>query len=127
MRIAVFPGQGSQSPGFLAPWLDVDGTRDRLAQYSEWSGVDLVAAGTEWDADRIRDTQVAQPLIVAASHWILVRSIAAGLGDAGPRTATATTASGDRPVIAMMPKAKGDPYFISARAGAEEAAREVGV
>ena len=67
MRIAVFPGQGSQSPGFLAPWLDVDGTRDRLAQYSEWSGVDLVAAGTEWDADRIRDTQVAQPLIVAAS------------------------------------------------------------
>lgn len=67
MKIAVFPGQGSQSPGFLSPWLEIDGTRDRLAQYSEWSGVDLVAAGTEWDADRIRDTQVAQPLIVAAS------------------------------------------------------------
>ena len=67
MRIAVFPGQGSQSPGFLTPWLDADGSADRLAQYSEWSGVDLVAAGTEWDADRIRDTQVAQPLIVAAS------------------------------------------------------------
>ncbi|WP_349427471.1 ACP S-malonyltransferase [Microbacterium sp. LWS13-1.2] len=67
MRIAVFPGQGSQSPGFLAPWLDADGAADRLAQYSEWSGVDLVAAGTEWDADRIRDTRVAQPLIVAAS------------------------------------------------------------
>jgi [acyl-carrier-protein] S-malonyltransferase len=45
----------------------VDGTAERLAAYSEWSGVDLVAAGTEWDADRIRDTQVAQPLIVAAS------------------------------------------------------------
>lgn len=67
MRIAVFPGQGSQSPGFLAPWLAVEGARERLAQYSEWSGVDLVAAGTEWDADRIRDTQIAQPLIVAAS------------------------------------------------------------
>ncbi|GAA5208678.1 ACP S-malonyltransferase [Microbacterium kyungheense] len=67
MRIAVFPGQGSQSPGFLTPWLQLDGTAERLAQYSEWSGVDLVAAGTEWDADRIRDTQVAQPLIVAAS------------------------------------------------------------
>jgi [acyl-carrier-protein] S-malonyltransferase len=67
VRIAVFPGQGSQSPGFLTPWLDADGSADRLAQYSEWSGVDLVAAGTEWDADRIRDTQVAQPLIVAAS------------------------------------------------------------
>jgi [acyl-carrier-protein] S-malonyltransferase len=67
VRIAVFPGQGSQSPGFLTPWLETDGVAERLAQYSEWSGVDLVAAGTEWDADRIRDTQVAQPLIVAAS------------------------------------------------------------
>ncbi|WP_194398329.1 ACP S-malonyltransferase [Microbacterium atlanticum] len=67
MTIAVFPGQGSQSPGFLTPWLESDGAADRLAQYSEWSGVDLVAAGTEWDAERIRDTQVAQPLIVAAS------------------------------------------------------------
>ena len=67
MRIAVFPGQGSQSPGFLSPWLDQDGAADRLAAYSEWSGVDLIAAGTEWDADRIRDTQIAQPLIVAAS------------------------------------------------------------
>ena len=67
MRIAVFPGQGSQTPGFLTPWLDLDGAAERLARYSEWSEVDLVAAGTEWDADRIRDTQVAQPLIVAAS------------------------------------------------------------
>ncbi|SFS05279.1 [acyl-carrier-protein] S-malonyltransferase [Microbacterium sp. cf046] len=67
MIIAVFPGQGSQTPGFLAPWLQLDGAADRLAAYSEWSGVDLIAAGTEWDADRIRDTQVAQPLIVAAS------------------------------------------------------------
>ncbi|MFB7891126.1 ACP S-malonyltransferase [Microbacterium sp. NPDC056044] len=67
MRIAVFPGQGSQSPGFLTPWLESDGAAERLAQYSEWAGVDLVAAGTEWDADQIRDTQVAQPLIVAAS------------------------------------------------------------
>jgi [acyl-carrier-protein] S-malonyltransferase len=65
--IAVFPGQGSQSPGFLSPWLELDGAAERLAAYSEWSGVDLLAAGTEWDADRIRDTQVAQPLIVAAS------------------------------------------------------------
>lgn len=67
MRIAVFPGQGSQSPGFLSPWLALDGAAHRLSQYSEWSGVDLVAAGTEWDAEQIRDTQVAQPLIVAAS------------------------------------------------------------
>lgn len=67
MIIAVFPGQGSQTPGFLAPWLELDGVRDRLQAYSDAAQVDLVAAGTEWDADRIRDTQVAQPLIVAAS------------------------------------------------------------
>lgn len=67
MIIAVFPGQGSQTPGFLAPWLELDGAEERLTAYSEWCGVDLVAAGTAWDADQIRDTQVAQPLIVAAS------------------------------------------------------------
>ncbi len=64
--IAVFPGQGSQTPGFLAPWLELPGARQRVEALSEWSGVDLIAAGTEWDADAIRDTQVAQPLIVAA-------------------------------------------------------------
>jgi [acyl-carrier-protein] S-malonyltransferase len=67
VMIAVFPGQGSQTPGFLTPWLHLDGAAERLGAYSEWAGVDLIAAGTEWDADRIRDTQVAQPLIVAAS------------------------------------------------------------
>ena len=67
MIIAVFPGQGSQTPGFLSPWLELDGARERLAAFSDQAGVDLVAAGTEWDADRIRDTAVAQPLIVAAS------------------------------------------------------------
>lgn len=67
MIITVFPGQGSQTPGFLEPWLALGGARERLAQYSDESGVDLIAAGTVWDADRIRDTQVAQPLIVAAS------------------------------------------------------------
>lgn len=67
MIITVFPGQGSQTPGFLESWLALDGARERLERYSADSGVDLVAAGTEWDADRIRDTQIAQPLIVAAS------------------------------------------------------------
>lgn len=81
--IAVFPGQGSQTPGFLSPWLSVDGAAERMSSYSEWAGVDLLAAGTEWDADRIRDTQVAQPLIVAASllswHALADRSAVAGV------------------------------------------------
>lgn len=85
VMIAVFPGQGSQSPGFLAPWLATDGGVARLATYSEWAGVDLIAAGTEWDADRIRDTQVAQPLIVAASllSWNALSDRGAVAGVAG--------------------------------------------
>ncbi|QEW03230.1 ACP S-malonyltransferase [Microbacterium lushaniae] len=67
MIIAVFPGQGSQTPGFLSPWLALDGARERLERASEAADVDLIAAGTQWDADRIRDTKIAQPLIVAAS------------------------------------------------------------
>lgn len=86
MIIAVFPGQGSQTPGFLAPWLELDGARERLADYSELAQVDLEAAGTQWDADRIRDTSVAQPLIVAASllSWhALTRDGARPAGVAG--------------------------------------------
>ena len=78
MIIAVFPGQGSQTPGFLTPWLDTEGTRELLEQYSAFAEVDLVAAGTEWDADRIRDTKVAQPLIVAASLLSWRALVAAG-------------------------------------------------
>jgi rhamnose transport system permease protein len=63
-------------------------------------------------------------LIVAGSNWLLVRSIGDRLAGGAPAAAGAAT---DRPVIALMPKAKGDPYFISARAGAEAAAKELGV
>jgi [acyl-carrier-protein] S-malonyltransferase len=62
----VCPGQGSQTPGFLTPWLELDGVRDRLGAYGEAAGLDLVAHGTESDAETIKDTAVAQPLIVAA-------------------------------------------------------------
>jgi [acyl-carrier-protein] S-malonyltransferase len=62
----VAPGQGSQTPGFLSPWLELPGLRDRLEWLSAVAGTDLVAHGTTSDADTIRDTAVAQPLIVAA-------------------------------------------------------------
>jgi rhamnose transport system permease protein len=60
--------------------------------------------------------------MVAATNVWLVRSI--GVPAREPVAASDTTR---RPVIAMMPKAKGDPYFVSCRVGAEEAARELGV
>jgi [acyl-carrier-protein] S-malonyltransferase len=62
----VCPGQGSQTPGFLTPWLELDGVREQLTALGQAAGHDLVAHGTESDADTIKDTAVAQPLIVAA-------------------------------------------------------------
>lgn len=68
MKIVVAPGQGSQTPGFLAPWLkDVSGFRSELEHYSDVVGLDLVELGTNGSEDEIKDTAVAQPLIVAAS------------------------------------------------------------
>ncbi|MFE5582221.1 ACP S-malonyltransferase [Kitasatospora sp. NPDC056531] len=66
MLVIVAPGQGAQSPGFLSPWLELDGVADRLRGWSEVAGLDLVHAGTEASAEEIRDTAVAQPLLVAA-------------------------------------------------------------
>ncbi len=62
----VAPGQGAQTPGFLAPWLAETSFADRLAWFSAVSGLDLAHYGTEADADTIRDTAIAQPLLVAA-------------------------------------------------------------
>jgi len=66
MRVIVAPGQGSQKPGFLSPWLQRRGAEDTLSHWSDITGVDLITHGTTSDADTIRDTKVAQPLIVAA-------------------------------------------------------------
>ncbi|QEO15990.1 ACP S-malonyltransferase [Agromyces intestinalis] len=66
MIVVVCPGQGSQTPGFLSPWLAEPGFADRLDELSGAAVVDLVRHGTESDADTIRDTAIAQPLIVAA-------------------------------------------------------------
>ncbi|MER6946092.1 ACP S-malonyltransferase [Nonomuraea sp. NPDC000554] len=67
MLVLVAPGQGAQTPGFLTPWLELPGLSDRLAAWSEIVGLDLIAYGTTAGADEIRDTAVAQPLLVAAA------------------------------------------------------------
>ena len=66
MRVLASPGQGSQKPGFLEPWLADPAARALLEQWSDIAELDLIAHGTTSDAETIRDTQVAQPLIVAA-------------------------------------------------------------
>jgi len=65
--VIVAPGQGAQSPGFLAPWLEDPQFADRLHWLSAVAGLDLAHYGTEADAETIRDTAVAQPLLVASS------------------------------------------------------------
>ncbi|WP_406259584.1 ACP S-malonyltransferase [Streptomyces chartreusis] len=79
MLVLVAPGQGAQTPGFLTPWLELPGAADRLGAWSDAIGLDLAHYGTQADADAIRDTAVAQPLLVAAG--ILS---AAALGDIAP-------------------------------------------
>jgi [acyl-carrier-protein] S-malonyltransferase len=67
MLVITAPGQGAQAPGFLTPWLELPGFADRLGAWSELAGLDLIRCGTTADADEIRDTAVAQPLLVAAA------------------------------------------------------------
>lgn len=65
--VVVCPGQGAQSPGMLAPWLELPSVAESIARASRTTGLDLVAHGTTSDANTIRDTAVAQPLLVASA------------------------------------------------------------
>ena len=70
---------------------------------------------------------LAAALLVVAGNWFLVRSLRSENIGSAPRGSSVPETPGHKPVIALMPKAKGDPYFISCRQGAEEAAKELGV
>jgi rhamnose transport system permease protein len=87
------------------------------------------------EADAMKNSQLAilccavvgGSLIVAGTNIWLVRSWRPADGVLATTAARTLAKPGKRPVVAMMPKSKGDPYFISCRAGAEEAAKEAGV
>jgi [acyl-carrier-protein] S-malonyltransferase len=61
------PGQGSQTPGMLAEWLELPGSAERIGAWSELAGLDLAQLGTTATAEEITDTAVTQPLVVAAT------------------------------------------------------------
>ena len=65
MLVIVAPGQGAQTPGFLKPWLEDPVFATRMEWLSTVAQIDLAHYGTEADADTIRDTKIAQPLLVA--------------------------------------------------------------
>lgn len=72
------PGQGAQTPGFLGPWLELESFRQEIEKYSAILEMDLIHFGTKADAETIKDTKIAQPLIVAASmasHTVLVEAL----------------------------------------------------
>ena len=66
MLAIIAPGQGSQTPGMLSPWLEDAQIRAMAQEISDAIGLDIVRLGTTADADEIKDTANAQPLIVAA-------------------------------------------------------------
>ena len=82
---------------------------------------------------KVKNSQVAilsavillAALLVAGSNWLLIRSVRQNAGQLQPSASTEPQTR--KLTVAMMPKAKGDPYFVSCRKGAEEAARELGV
>ena len=102
---------------------------DRLSRRGESSSKVHEDFGEEfevknWQIGVLSGVILAAALIVAASNWMLVSSIRDEKGSSA--STQMQPAAGKKSVIAMMPKAKGDPYFISCRKGAEEAAKELG-
>jgi [acyl-carrier-protein] S-malonyltransferase len=92
MLLIAAPGQGAQAPGFLREWLELPGFAERLRSWSELAGCDLIRFGTTADAEEIRDTAVAQPLLVAAA--IAAAAELAGGPGRPPRLAEAAAAGG---------------------------------
>lgn len=67
MPLLLSPGQGAQSPGMLAPWLDLPGASAAVDRWSRLTGLDLRHLGTDADAATVRGTEVAQPLLTAVA------------------------------------------------------------
>ena len=88
------PGQGSQTPGFFEPWLEIPTFKKQIEKSSTILGIDLIHFGTVADQDAIRDTKIAQPLIVAAgiASFLVLRE---KLGDQLAVAATACHSVGE--------------------------------
>ena len=67
MLAIIAPGQGSQTPGMLNSWIQDPSLKEQIISWSDAIGLDLLHLGTNADADEIKDTANAQPLIVATS------------------------------------------------------------
>jgi len=130
LRLAALPSEltGLLIGALLITTIALD--RVRAGRVMRVRGSDRPAPGEIEGAFTVKNSQVAVlcaailagSSIVAVTNVWLVRSVQ----PSGP-VADGRSTPARRLTIAMMPKAKGDPYFVSCRAGAEEAARELGV
>ena len=121
----------------LTPWLELAGAADRLATWSEISGLDLAQLGTTATAEEITDTAVTQPLVVAAGAVSALEKLAEDppakarvrvLATAGafhthfmgsaqePYAAAAATVTPSEPTTTLLSNADGQPVADAADA-----------
>ena len=118
--IAVFaPGQGAQTPGMFAPWLELPGVEAELAAFGEVTGLDLLRLGTTADADEIKDTAVTQPLIVALGMIVATRL---GIEDETDRVVAGHSVGELTAAAVAGALTPGQAVAFAARRGAEMAA-----
>jgi [acyl-carrier-protein] S-malonyltransferase len=106
----------------LTPWLELPGAADRLATWSEISGLDLVRLGTTASAEEITDTAVTQPLVVAATLLAHEEAVRRGLLTTGPDTIVAGHSVGEIAAYAIAGVISADDAVkLAATRGAEMA------
>ncbi|MFC7675689.1 ACP S-malonyltransferase [Mycolicibacterium sp. GCM10028919] len=121
MLALLAPGQGSQTPGMLSPWLELPGAQERLGSWSEAIGLDLVRLGTTATAEEITDTAITQPLVVAATLLAFDEVTKRGLLD-GKTTVTAGHSVGEIAAYSIAGVlAADDAVTLAATRGAEMA------
>ncbi len=136
LRLSAQPAElaGILTGALLVGTILIDRLSARVRSARQTAQTHEAGLATRGDGEEfeVRNSQIAilsavillAALMVAGSNWMLTRSFRQQLSGA---TLPAGTKSGRKPVIAMMPKAKGDPYFVSCKQGADEAAKELGV
>ena len=112
MLAIIAPGQGSQTPGMLNSWTQDPSLKELLLSWSDAIGLDLLHLGTDADAEEIKDTANAQPLIVAASllgaHALGIKKVAVTSGHSvGELAAAAISGAISESDALMIVRARG--------------------